>query len=78
MVGKRAFLQLALGIVIGATVSAGMLALLGGMEGSALHTARWPLRLGGIALLMVVVGLLACVRPTLRAVRIQPVDALKG
>lgn len=43
-----------------------------------LRTANWPLTVGVIALFVMVVGILACVKPTLRAMRIRPMEALKA
>ena len=77
-IARRAFVQLALGVTIGAALSAGVLSLLGSTEGSALRTTNWPVSVSLLALLMVAVGLLACLRPTLRLVRIQPLEALKS
>jgi putative ABC transport system permease protein len=41
------------------------------------QTANWRQMMAAVAIVMVVVGLLACAVPTRRALRIQPVDALK-
>jgi len=43
-----------------------------------LRTANWPLTVGLLALFMMVVGMLACVKPTLRAIRIRPMEALRS
>ena len=76
-VATRAFLQLAAGVSIGAGLSA--LTLWGFSDyNSVLRTTDWPLKVGVITLFVIVVGMLACVRPTLRAIRIRPMEALKG
>ena len=45
-------------------------------EGETDHV-NWFVTVGGIALFMAFVGLLACLRPALRGVRIQPTEALR-
>ena len=75
---RRALFQLSTGVVIGAALSAGMFAVLGHAEATPFRIASWPLNVAVIALFVLVVGMLACVRPTIRAVRIQPLEALKG
>ena len=78
-IGKRVLFQLGTGVVIGAILSARVLSLFGGStDGGVIRTANWPVTVGAIASLMIVVGMLACVTPTLRAIRIQPAEALKG
>lgn len=69
-IAKRAFLQLSAGVSIGATMSALMLSQL-------LQKSNWPLAVGMISLFVIAVGMLACLKPTLRALRIRPVEALK-
>ena len=77
-IGRRVLFQLGVGVVIGAVLSAGLLSLFGSTEGGVFRTANWPASVGAIAALMIAVGMLACVKPTLRAIRIQPAEALKG
>ena len=43
-----------------------------------LRTASWPFTVALIALSVTLVGMLACVKPTLRAIRIRPMEALRG
>ncbi len=76
-IAKRAFLQLSLGVSIGAVLSAAMLSELADYN-TILRTADWPVTVGLIALFVILVGMLACVKPTFRALRIRPVEALKG
>lgn len=79
-IAKRALLQLSVGVSIGAVLSAGMFSAYGrdGGAGAILRTANWPVTVGLIALFVIVVGMLACLKPTLRALRIRPMEALKG
>ena len=79
-IAKRVFRQLATGVLIGGTLSAAMLWAFDDryLNAGILRTAEWPLRVGLIALCVTAVGLLACVKPTLRAIRIRPMDALRG
>jgi ABC-type antimicrobial peptide transport system permease subunit len=77
-IATRALVQLSLGVLIGTALSAGMFSFLGHLNAGPVRTASWPLNIAVLALFMVAVGMVACVRPTLRAIRIQPVDALKG
>jgi ABC-type antimicrobial peptide transport system permease subunit len=79
-IAKRAFLQLSAGVLIGAALSAAMLWALDDRvaNGGILRTANWPLTVGLITLFVMAVGMLACVRPTLRVIRIRPVEVLKG
>lgn len=76
-VAKRAFLQLGVGVSIGAVLSAAMLSRLADYN-TVLRTAHWPVAIGLIALLVILTGMLACVKPTLRAIRIRPMKVLKG
>jgi predicted permease len=77
---KRAFIQLSVGVLIGAGLSAAMLQAFDHRDanGGFLHTANWPFTVGLIALFVMAVGLLSCVKPTLRVLRIGPVEALKS
>jgi predicted permease len=76
-IGKRAFIQLSVGVTIGAALSALMLSEAAGFNSPLLNTSNWPRTVGMIAAFVVVVGMLACVKPTLRAIRIQPAETLK-
>ena len=78
MIARRAFLQLIAGVAIGAALSAGLMAVVGMLDGGVFRTSNQVLGVGLIAALMVAVGMLACVKPTLRAIRIQPAEALKA
>jgi putative ABC transport system permease protein len=79
-IAKRAFLQLAVGVLIGGALSAAMLWSFDDryLNGGILRTANWPLTVGAIALSVTAVGMLACVKPTLRAIRIRPMEALRS
>lgn len=76
-IAKRAFLQVSAGVSIGAALSALTLSQLAGSNTTLLGTSNWPLAVGVIALFVIAVGMLACLKPTLRALRIRPVEALK-
>lgn len=79
-IARRAFRQLAAGVLAGGALSAAMLSVFDDRDLNAgvLHTANWPLTVAVIAGAVMVVGLLACVKPTLRAIRIRPMDALRS
>jgi predicted permease len=79
-IAKRAFLQLSVGALIGAALGAAMLWAFDDHVATTplLHTSNWAPTVGLIALFVMVVGMLACVKPTLRAIRIRPAEVLKG
>ena len=79
-IAKRAFLQLSVGVLIGGGLSAAMLGAFADRDVNAgvLRTAHLPLTVGLIVLFVMVVGMLACVKPTLRAIRIRPMEALRS
>lgn len=73
-IGRRAFLQLLAGTVVGA--------VMGGLLMYAVREADIPgpdplLTVAACSGIMMVVGMLACLQPTLRGLRIEPVEALK-
>ena len=70
----RAVVQLVAGVVLGAGVAAHMVAEFGADVGL---VNRWPVVLATVATVMIVIGLFACTAPTLRALRIQPIQALR-
>ena len=76
-IGKRAFGQLSVGVVIGALLSSLVLSEIGRYN-TTMRTANWPINVALIALLVIVVGMLACMKPTLRAIRIRPMEALRS
>ncbi len=85
-VARRAVLQLGIGIGLGS----GLWVLVlrwgtggwgGGSYGSGdivTSTVGWPIVLGITVLAVLAVGLLACLGPTLRGLRIRPVEALSA
>jgi hypothetical protein len=75
-VAKRAFLQLVIGVVVGAGFAVWFLSQLDGDEQS--QGANWPLMMTAVTTFVLVVGMLACVSPTLRGLRIRPIEALKN
>jgi ABC-type antimicrobial peptide transport system permease subunit len=76
VIAKRALRQLLLGLSLGAVlitylVRSEVLPVLGGpVEG-------WPWMIAGCAGAVLLIGVAACAFPTLRALRIRPVQALK-
>jgi ABC-type antimicrobial peptide transport system permease subunit len=75
VIAGRAFAQLAVGVLI--AVLAGAVIVTKGLPADP-ATAGWPLALAGAAAIVLLVGMLACVGPTLRGLRIRPVEALKS
>jgi putative ABC transport system permease protein len=74
-IAKRAFLQLSGGIAAGVVMGSIFLGLAG--NDTAARGANWPIMLPTIAGFVFVVGMGACVGPTLRGLRIRPVEALR-
>ena len=80
-VARRALGQLALGVTLGAGVWVTVLQVFtagvvpGGDMGRALNA--WPLVMLATAGVVTLVGLAACLTPTLRGLRIRPVEALR-
>ncbi|HEX7048811.1 MAG TPA: ABC transporter permease [Longimicrobiales bacterium] len=74
VVARRALLQLGAGVALGAWLGA---VVVRDMINDANLATYWPLALVTVAAVMAIIGLLACAPPTLRALRIQPVQALK-
>jgi predicted permease len=70
----RAMIQLTVGVAVGAGVGA---ALVPSMLNDTTLAGNWRSMLAGVSIAMVSIGLLACAVPTRRALRIQPVAALK-
>jgi predicted permease len=79
-IARRAFLQLSVGVLVGGGLSAAMLWTFDDRYANSgvLRTANWPVTVGVIAVAVMVVGMLACVKPTLRAMRIRPMEALRS
>jgi ABC-type antimicrobial peptide transport system permease subunit len=71
---RRVLIQLAIAIPIGIAGAYGVGNLLEGMLVQV--SAGDPLTLGGIALLLVVIALVACLKPARRAAAVDPVTAL--
>lgn len=70
----RAAAQLGAGIVLGNLLVVGVFRLLAG----GLQLSDLVLPMMGVSILMTVVGVAACTVPALRALRVQPTEALKG
>jgi hypothetical protein len=75
VIARRAFAQLTLGVLIAVTASA--IFVPKAFPGSYQTMSRWPLALAGSAGIVLLVGMLACVGPTLRGLRIRPMEALR-
>jgi putative ABC transport system permease protein len=75
VIAKRALAQLLAGVCIAALVIAVLVrAVLPGAYGT---MEGWPLMLLASMGVVLLVGMLACVAPTLRGLRIRPMDALR-
>ena len=74
-IGRRAFAPLLLGVAIGAVFAAPILQNLA--ENQLVKSQSSLLIVLGVVVGTLLVGMLACVAPTLRGLRIQPMDALK-
>ena len=75
-IARRACLQLGIGVVLGVGLCVLTLPGIGDMM-VVVRASNWPLMAVFIALAVVVVGILACVSPTRRCLRIRPMEALK-
>ena len=71
---SRALLQLFSGVALGAGLG---LSIVPDILNKNVQASDWRQTLAAVAAGMVVVGLVACAAPTRRALRIQPIDALK-
>jgi putative ABC transport system permease protein len=76
-IARRAFLQLLTGVTIGAAL-AGLLLRSVQPGSDVLQVTNWPVTVPIISLGVVIAGMLACVPPTRRGLRIQPAEALKS
>jgi putative ABC transport system permease protein len=74
LVMSRAGLQLALGVVLGGIFAVWMV---DANDTAATATNRGPYIIATVAIVMVVVGALACIAPTVRALRVDPARTLK-
>jgi predicted permease len=72
-IGRRALLQLVGGIAVGVLVGVRLVSMLSDDT----RGANWQLLMAGIAGFVLLIGMLACLSPTLRALRIQPTQALR-
>jgi hypothetical protein len=71
----RAAAQLVVGAALGVPMA---VALVEAMDAEFAMSLPWPVVYAGAALLVVIIGLLACARPTLRGLGIRPSEALRG
>lgn len=78
LIGKRACLQLCVGVLIGTAVSAFVTSGFGGQaENAVLFQRSWPVTVSVVTVFVIGVGMLACAKPTSRALRIRPVEAMR-
>jgi putative ABC transport system permease protein len=75
-IAKRAFLQLLAGVLAGVGLALLLIAMVSG-EGALPDSGKWVVPLASVAAFILLIGMLACVAPTLRGLRIRPVEALK-
>jgi putative ABC transport system permease protein len=75
VIARRAVVQLVCGIVLGVAIAAVVLREVDG--DTTMRGTNLTLLLSAIAALVFAVGMLACVAPTWRGLRIRPVEALK-
>ena len=76
MVNRRVALQLSIGLVIGLGGALALAQILQGILADV--SGRDPVTLAAVPALLVVVALLACLIPARRAMRLNPVDALRA
>jgi putative ABC transport system permease protein len=74
-IARRAFVQLVSGVLAGVALGLWLISQVSGDEST--RGANWTLMLATIAGFVFLVGMLACVAPTVRGLRIRPVEALK-
>jgi putative ABC transport system permease protein len=75
LVIRRALLQLGTGVVLGTVLS---VIVVRDIVNESTLSLRWPLIVAGVTTVLTAAGLVACVVPTCRALRIQPNRALAG
>jgi hypothetical protein len=73
-IARRAFLQLVCGITVGVAVGVRLISML---SDESTWGGNWQLMMAAIAGFVMLVGMLACLAPTRRALRIRPVEALR-
>ncbi len=74
-IARRAAIQLTLGVALGAVLAAVILADIS--ENPVMNPQNTSLVIAGVIAGTVLVGMLACLVPTLRGLRIQPTEALR-
>ncbi len=74
-IARRSLAQLGVGMFLGIPIAGGLIAMLKIEFGSTNSPIVGALVLGGSV--MALIGMLACVAPTLRALRIMPTEALR-
>ena len=74
-IARRSLAQLGVGVLLGTPIAGGLLFLFRSEFGSTYSPVVLAIILG--ASMMVLIGMLACTAPTLRALRIMPTEALR-
>ncbi len=74
-IARRAFLQLVAGVIAGVGLALWLIQQTAG--GTTSRGTNWTATLAAFAGFMLLVGMVACLAPTLRGLRIRPVEALK-
>ncbi len=74
-IGRRACVQLLIGVVLGVGLCA---MTIPNVEADSIRESNWPIVALVIALAVVAIGMLACLSPTRRGLRIRPIEALKA
>jgi putative ABC transport system permease protein len=77
-ISTRAFFQLCSGVSIGVGVSILLFTQLDDLTGAAFRSANWQFTVTVISIFVIAVGMAACLKPTIKALRIRPMEALKG
>lgn len=78
LVLRGGMLQIVIGLILGIGIALLLSGTLHAMLAQIGRSALDPWAIAGVCVLLAVAGLLACLRPALRAGRVQPMQALRG